>query len=154
MGRATGRNLGQSSHSDASSDHDIHPPSCNIIDNMSEETYAVVNKPKPHPPPENRMLQSSHHYDNDPPTRAVPLYSMAGTPESGVSSACTAKRTAGLAGLTVSAGAAQVSGTYNEYEDLSTSVTDMNNTCVRDSLDFNNRVQKPRGPRPLPAGWT
>ncbi|XP_077435198.1 uncharacterized protein LOC144060000 isoform X2 [Vanacampus margaritifer] len=111
--------------------------------------YAVVNKPKKtHSPPENRTLQSSHHYDNDPSPAAAPLYSMVEPLEGAVSSARTAKRTAGLAGLVVSAGAEQVAGTHNDYNDLSTSVTDMN-----DGLEFNYRVQKPKGPRPPPAGW-
>ncbi|XP_077371505.1 uncharacterized protein LOC144015063 [Festucalex cinctus] len=113
--------------------------------------YAVVNKPKqPRPPPEN----SSHHYDNDPPPpTAAPLYSMVEPSEGAVSSAHTAKRTTGLAGLAVSAGAEQVLGTHNDYEDLSTSVTDMKETCVYEGIEFNYRVQKPKGPRPPPTGW-
>ncbi|XP_061540433.1 tyrosine-protein phosphatase non-receptor type 18 [Phycodurus eques] len=124
-------------------------------DDMSDMTYAVVNKPKqPHPPSENRTLHGSHHYDNEPQPTTAPLYSMVGTPEGAVNSVCTAKRTAVLAGLAISASAEQVSGTHNDYEDFSTSVTDMNDMCVCDSLEFNCRVQKPSGPRPPPAGWT
>ncbi|XP_051911912.1 tyrosine-protein phosphatase non-receptor type 18 isoform X2 [Hippocampus zosterae] len=118
---------------------------------MSEVTYAVVNKPKPHPPHENRTLHSSHHYDNDPPTTTAPLYSVVGAPEGAVSLNPAANR---KAGLVVSAGVERVSGTLNDYEDLSTSVTDMNDTSVRDGLEFNYRVRKPRGPRTPPSGWT
>ncbi|XP_019716348.1 tyrosine-protein phosphatase non-receptor type 18-like isoform X2 [Hippocampus comes] len=121
---------------------------------MSEVTYAVVNKPKSQPPHENRTFHSSHHYDNNPLTTTAPLYSVVGAPEGAVSLNRTANRTAGLAGLVVSAGVEQVSGTPNDYEDLSISVTDMNDTSVRDGLEFNYRVQKPRGPRTPPAGWT
>ncbi|XP_057685616.1 tyrosine-protein phosphatase non-receptor type 18 [Corythoichthys intestinalis] len=115
---------------------------------MSNVTYAVVNKPKQkYPPSENRTSYGSHHYDNDPLVTTLPLYSMVGPSEGAWSSA-------GLAELSSGASLESVSGTHNDYEEVSTSVTEISNKSVRDSLEYNYRVQKPRGPRPPPPAWT
>ncbi|XP_070696460.1 tyrosine-protein phosphatase non-receptor type 18 [Pempheris klunzingeri] len=141
------------------------------------DTYAVVNKPKHHNPPspssahsgvatpgsssQSRMLPPSHHYDNDPSgVPAVPIYSTVSPRVKPLSLTHSATPIYDMATP------ASHNGEYNllpadcpspaddEYEDLSSSVSDVTNLCSPGGIGFNCRIQKPRGPRDPPAEWS
>uniref|UniRef100_A0A665TQH1 protein-tyrosine-phosphatase n=1 Tax=Echeneis naucrates TaxID=173247 RepID=A0A665TQH1_ECHNA len=46
------------------------------------------------------------------------------------------------------------SKTDDDYEEFSSSVTDVSNICSPGGIGFNCRIQKPRGPRDPPAEWS
>ncbi|XP_036959213.1 tyrosine-protein phosphatase non-receptor type 18 isoform X1 [Acanthopagrus latus] len=144
------------------------------------DTYAVVNKPKqPHPPPTgpayttvatprtnsgSRTLPASHHYDND--SAGAPIYSTV-KPRARSSAppiydiAVPANQRQGEGPLALSNNgeyqllpAERLSQTDDDYEDFSTSVSDMTNLCSPGGIGFNCRIQKPRGPRDPPAEWS
>ncbi|XP_040903211.1 tyrosine-protein phosphatase non-receptor type 18 isoform X3 [Toxotes jaculatrix] len=124
------------------------------------------------PPRANRTLPSSHHYDNDPSgASAAPVYSSV-RPRAKPYSLLSATHTYDSAtspnprpgeGLLSS----HSSGEYqlvpaeqhspaddDDYEEFSSSVTDMSNFCPPGGIGFNCRIQKPRGPRDPPAEWS
>ncbi|KAK5895306.1 hypothetical protein CesoFtcFv8_011907 [Champsocephalus esox] len=146
-----------------------------------DDTYAVVNKNKL--PPSNDPTYSvvsarssrtlppaSHHYDNDPsgasasapapapapvystvrprskpnslPLSATPIYDIAAPPTN---------HSAGEYSLVPEQ---HFPATDDDYEDFSTSVTDVSSICSPGGIGFNCRIQKPRGPREPPAAWS
>ncbi|XP_027131363.1 tyrosine-protein phosphatase non-receptor type 18 isoform X2 [Larimichthys crocea] len=145
------------------------------------DTYAVVNKPKhPHPPspspaystvatPRSRTLTPSHHYDNDSAgASAAPLYSIVrprAKPASRQHSTTPIYDTATPTNHRLGEGPPSLSnsGDYHlmpadpaddDYEDFSSSATDLTNPCSPGGIGFNCRIQKPRGPREPPAEWS
>ncbi|KAK2850917.1 hypothetical protein Q5P01_007193 [Channa striata] len=145
------------------------------------DTYAVVNKAKHSNPPSasptysavatprlSRTLPSTHHYDNDSGgASAAPVYSIvkprvkpqslnvspiydAAVPSNhrpGEGAASPGTRDYHL----VSAKHLSLS---NDYEDVSSSASDVSSFCSPGSIGFNCRIQKPRGPRDPPAEWS
>nr|XP_020484244.2 tyrosine-protein phosphatase non-receptor type 18-like isoform X2 [Labrus bergylta] len=132
------------------------------------DTYAVVNKSKSR----TSTIPLSHHYDNDgggasaapvystvrprvkplsPQTSATPIYDMA-----------TPSNHRGGEGPTPLSDdrdyqllpAPRTPSTDDDYEDLSSSVSDLTGLCSPAGLGFNCRVQKPKGPRDPPAEWS
>ncbi|XP_056897549.1 tyrosine-protein phosphatase non-receptor type 18 isoform X2 [Takifugu flavidus] len=141
-------------------------PVCLLSQAAMSDTYAVVNKskhsqPKPSANAATRSPSpSSHHYDNNlgeaalystikPRAKraAVPIHTASANEMDG-------ERCASLGNddfrLTSAQGAAS---TDSEYEVLSSSDAQASSVCSPGHLGFNCRVQKPRGPRDLPAGW-
>ncbi|XP_073326922.1 tyrosine-protein phosphatase non-receptor type 18 isoform X2 [Pagrus major] len=144
------------------------------------DTYAVVNKPKqPHPPQPgpayatvatprtnsgSRSLPASHHYDND--SGGAPIYSTvrprakpSATPIYDIAAPTNQRQGEGpLApsnnGEYQLLPAERLSQADDDYEDFSSSVTDMTNLCSPGGIGFNCRIQKPRGPRDPPAEWS
>ncbi|XP_040007691.1 tyrosine-protein phosphatase non-receptor type 18 isoform X2 [Xiphias gladius] len=124
------------------------------------------------PPRSSRTLPSSHHYDNDPAgASAAPVYSavrprakMQSLPLSTTAiydTATSANHRPGeeLPSLHNSGehhlpAAKQLSATDDDYEDFSSSVTDVSSFCAPGGIGFNCRIQKPRGPREPPAEWS
>ncbi|XP_029363114.1 tyrosine-protein phosphatase non-receptor type 18 isoform X2 [Echeneis naucrates] len=146
------------------------------------DTYAVVNKPKQSHPPSpsptystmapatsSRSPPASHHYDNDPGASA-PIYSSVqprGKPQSILLSATPIYDTATPASHRLGdallpnnnrdyqlVSAEGFSKTDDDYEEFSSSVTDVSNICSPGGIGFNCRIQKPRGPRDPPAEWS
>ncbi|XP_044066175.1 tyrosine-protein phosphatase non-receptor type 18 isoform X2 [Siniperca chuatsi] len=148
------------------------------------DTYAVVNKPKHHHPSSpspnyslvatprsSRSLPPSHHYDNDPAgASAAAVYSTV-TPRARpltLQHAAPIYDTAVPANHRLGEGPPSLGndGEYNliaaeplstaddDYEDFSSSVSDMSSLCSPGGIGFNCRVQKPRGPRDPPAEWS
>nr|XP_033484303.1 tyrosine-protein phosphatase non-receptor type 18 [Epinephelus lanceolatus] len=147
------------------------------------DTYAVVNKSK-HPPPSDpaysvvatprssRSLPSTHHYDNDVAgASAAPVYSTVrprAKPPNLTLSAMPIYDTATPTNHMLGEGppslsnsgdyhllpADHVSPADDDYEDFSSSATDMSGLCSPGGIGFNCRVQKPRGPRDPPAEWS
>ncbi|XP_042265277.1 tyrosine-protein phosphatase non-receptor type 18 isoform X1 [Thunnus maccoyii] len=142
-----------------------HPPSPS-----TSPAYSTVTTTRPSVG--NRSLPSSHHYDNDVKgASAAPLYSTVkprAKPNTLPSSATPIYDTATSANHRPGEGppalgnngeyqlfaAERHSSTDDDYEDFSTSVTDIPNMCSRDGIGFNCRIQKPRGPRDPPAEWS
>lgn len=142
-----------------------HPPSPS-----TSLAYSTVTTTRPSVG--NRSLPSSHHYDNDVKgASAAPLYSTVkprAKPNTLPSSATPIYDTATSANPRPGEGppalgnngeyqlfaAERHSSTDDDYEDFSTSVTDIPNMCSRDGIGFNCRIQKPRGPRDPPAEWS
>ncbi|XP_051805825.1 tyrosine-protein phosphatase non-receptor type 18 isoform X2 [Acanthochromis polyacanthus] len=142
------------------------------------DTYAVVNKPRqPLPPPSDpaysvvnkpqssRMMPASHHYDNEPSgAPAAPIYSTvkpranphsfprSTTPIYDIAAPSSQRPSEGRDYQLVSA--EHHSPSDNDYEDVSSSVSDVTSFCSPGSIEFNCRVQKPRGPRDPPAEWS
>nr|XP_014262882.1 tyrosine-protein phosphatase non-receptor type 18 isoform X1 [Maylandia zebra] len=148
---------------------------------VMNDTYAVVNKPKhAHPPPSaptysavplsrsnpgSRTMPTSHHYDNDPKSvSAAPIYSTVKprakqqslppsvTPIYDIASPTGQKPGEGSDYQLVAAEKSSMD--CNDYEDFSSSVSDVTSFCSPGSIGFNCRIQKPRGPRDPPAEWT
>lgn len=148
---------------------------------VMNDTYAVVNKPKhAHPPSSaptysavppsrsnigSRTMPTSHHYDNDPKSAsAAPIYSTVKprakqqslpssmTPIYDIASPTGQKPGEGSDYQLVAV--KQSSLDVNDYEDISSSVSDVTSFCSPGSIGFNCRIQKPRGPRDPPAEWT
>ncbi|XP_063320643.1 tyrosine-protein phosphatase non-receptor type 18 [Pelmatolapia mariae] len=148
---------------------------------VMNDTYAVVNKPKhANPPPSapsysavplsrsnigSRTMPTSHHYDNDPKSvSAAPIYSTVKprakqqslppsvTPIYDIASPTGQKPGEGSDYQLVAAEKSSMDG--NDYEDFSSSVSDVTSFCSPGSIGFNCRIQKPRGPRDPPAEWT
>ncbi|XP_023128459.2 tyrosine-protein phosphatase non-receptor type 18 isoform X1 [Amphiprion ocellaris] len=142
------------------------------------DTYAVVNKPRqPLPPPSgpaysvvnkpksSRTMPASHHYDNEPSgAPAAPIYSTvkprasphsfprSTTPIYDIAAPSSQRPNEGRDYHLVSA--EHLSLSDNDYEDFSSSVSDVTSFCSPGSIGFNCRVQKPRGPRDPPAEWS
>ncbi|XP_039878641.1 tyrosine-protein phosphatase non-receptor type 18 isoform X1 [Simochromis diagramma] len=148
---------------------------------VMNDTYAVVSKPKhAHPPPSaptysavplsrsntgSRTMPTSHHYDNDPKSvSAAPIYSTVKprakqqslppsvTPIYDIASPTGQKPGECSDYQLVAAEKSSMDG--NDYEDFSSSVSDVTSFCSPGSIGFNCRIQKPRGPRDPPAEWT
>ncbi|XP_037540515.1 tyrosine-protein phosphatase non-receptor type 18 [Nematolebias whitei] len=137
--------------------------------NMNE-TYAVINKPKKaqQPPPEptytvvatpssgDRMLPSSHHYDNDyTQAPAAPIYS-AVKPRRPLTLQQAATPIYDMAAPVDPREGSDyhlVSAANHDYEDVSSEIN-VNSFCSPGGIGFNCRVQKPRGPRDPPAEWS
>ncbi|XP_049920438.1 tyrosine-protein phosphatase non-receptor type 18 [Epinephelus moara] len=148
------------------------------------DTYAVVNKSKHPPPSDpaysvvatpksSRSLPSTHHYDNDVAgASAAPVYSTVrprAKPHNLTLSAMPIYDTATPTNHMLGEGPPSLSnsGDYHllpadhvspaaddDYEDFSSSATDMSGLCSPGGIGFNCRVQKPRGPRDPPAEWS
>ncbi|XP_072223800.1 tyrosine-protein phosphatase non-receptor type 18 [Leuresthes tenuis] len=146
------------------------------------DTYAVVNKPKqPQVPPSGpaysivanprsssgaRTLPLSHHYDNDSAgaSAAAPIYStvkprakphslaLSATPIYDIAEPANHRPREGPQYTLVSAD--HLTADDDDYEDFSSSVSDMTGFCSPGGIGFNCRVQKPRGPRDPPAEWS
>ncbi|KAJ4919417.1 hypothetical protein JOQ06_022628 [Pogonophryne albipinna] len=147
----------------------------NLTPPTMNDTYAVVNKNK-HPPSKDptysvvatrssrTLPPASHHYDNDPsgasapapvystvrprskpnslPLSATPIYDIAAPPTN---------HSGGEYSLVPEQ---RFPATDDDYEDFSTSVTDVSSICSPGGIGFNCRIQKPRGPRDPPAAWS
>ncbi|CAF91471.1 unnamed protein product [Tetraodon nigroviridis] len=121
------------------------------------DTYAVVNKLKPRPhKPEPRTPPPAHHYDND--LGGGPVYSVvqsrpqrtAGAPATAASDGQREERPTSLGdhgGFRL----ASATSLDDDYEDVSPDPQP--SLCSPGHMGFNLRVQKPRGPRDLPAEW-
>ncbi|XP_029689296.1 tyrosine-protein phosphatase non-receptor type 18 isoform X3 [Takifugu rubripes] len=141
-------------------------PVCLLSQAAMNDTYAVVNKskhsqPKPSANAATRSPSpSSHHYDNNLGEAALystikPRAKRAAMPiHTASANEMDGERCASLGNddfhLTSAQGAAS---TDSEYEVLSSSDAQASSVCSPGHLGFNCRVQKPRGPRDLPAGW-
>ncbi|GAA6216766.1 tyrosine-protein phosphatase non-receptor type 18-like isoform X1 [Lates japonicus] len=124
------------------------------------------------PPRTSRTLPTSHHYDNDPAgASAAPVYSsvrprakphsltLSTTPIYDIATSANQRPAEGPLmphnnGEYHLVPADQLSTTDDDYEDFSTSVTDVSNFCSPGNIGFNCRIQKPRGPRDPPAEWS
>uniref|UniRef100_A0AAX7W5K9 protein-tyrosine-phosphatase n=1 Tax=Astatotilapia calliptera TaxID=8154 RepID=A0AAX7W5K9_ASTCA len=113
----------------------------------------------------NRTMPTSHHYDNDPKSvSAAPIYSTVKprakqqslppsvTPIYDIASPTGQKPGEGSDYQLVAAEKSSMD--CNDYEDFSSSVSDVTSFCSPGSIGFNCRIQKPRGPRDPPAEWT
>ncbi|KAM4563794.1 tyrosine-protein phosphatase non-receptor type 18 isoform 2-T2 [Odontesthes bonariensis] len=145
------------------------------------DTYAVVNKSKPPQlPPSDpaysmvanprsssgaRTLPPSHHYDNDTAgASAAPIYStvkpranqhslpLSATPIYDIAEPANHRPREGPEYTLVSAD--HLTAADDDYEDLSSSVSEVTGFCSPGGIGFNCRVQKPRGPRDPPAEWS
>uniref|UniRef100_A0A3Q2Q4E0 protein-tyrosine-phosphatase n=1 Tax=Fundulus heteroclitus TaxID=8078 RepID=A0A3Q2Q4E0_FUNHE len=140
------------------------------------DTYAVVNKPKqptrttsepayssvaiPRSNPGSRMLPPPHHYDNDiGGASAAPIYSSVKPrvkPQtlplaaSAIYDIATPAREGSDYHLV---SAEPPSAVDDDYEDVSSSVSDVSSFFSPGGIGFNCRIQKPKGPRDPPAEW-
>ncbi|KAM6981886.1 tyrosine-protein phosphatase non-receptor type 18 [Tautogolabrus adspersus] len=131
--------------------------------------YAVVNKPRT----SSGSRTIPHHYDNDAGgASAAPVYSTVkprAKPLSLKNSATPIYDTATPSNHRGGEGPTSLSdnGDYlllpaaprtpssdDDYEDLSSSVTDTTGPCSPAGIGFKCRVQKPKGPRDPPAEWS
>uniref|UniRef100_A0A671TI92 protein-tyrosine-phosphatase n=1 Tax=Sparus aurata TaxID=8175 RepID=A0A671TI92_SPAAU len=123
------------------------------------DTYAVVNKSK-------QTVPASHHYDND--SGGAPIYSTvkprikaSAPPIYDIAAPTNQRQGEGPLALSnngeyqlLPGNTKRLSQTDDDYEDFSSSVTDMTNLCSPGGIGFNCRIQKPRGPRDPPAEWS
>ncbi|XP_018526320.1 tyrosine-protein phosphatase non-receptor type 18 isoform X3 [Lates calcarifer] len=133
----------------------------------TKSAYSAVALPR-----SSRTLPTSHHYDNDPAgASAAPVYSsvrprakphsltLSTTPIYDIATSASQRPAEGPLmphnnGEYHLVPADQLSTTDDDYEDFSTSVTDVSNVCSHGNIGFNSRIQKPRGPRDPPAEWS
>ncbi|XP_023286880.1 tyrosine-protein phosphatase non-receptor type 18-like [Seriola lalandi dorsalis] len=157
--------------------------SSKVID-MNDTYAVVNKSKHPHPPPTNpaysavtpprssRSLPASHHYDNDSAgASAAALYSAVrprAKPQSMLLSTTPIYDTATSANPRPGEGLLSphnneeyqlvavegLSRTDDDYEEFSSSPTDVSNFCSPGGIGFNCRIQKPRGPRDPPAEWS
>ncbi|KAM4570655.1 tyrosine-protein phosphatase non-receptor type 18 [Fundulus diaphanus] len=143
------------------------------------DTYAVVNKPKqptrttsepayssvaiPRSNPGSRTLPPPHHYDNDMGgASAAPIYStvkprvkpqtlpLAASAIYDIATPTSRSREGSDYHL---ASAEPPSAVDDDYEDVSSTVSDVSSFFSPGGIGFNCRVQKPKGPRDPPAEW-
>ncbi|XP_047231189.1 tyrosine-protein phosphatase non-receptor type 18 isoform X2 [Girardinichthys multiradiatus] len=141
------------------------------------DTYAVVNKPKqPHqttserayssvvtPNPGSRSLPPSHHYDNDfNGASAAPIYS---TVKPRVKPLTLPHSTSNIYDIATPTSQSREGSDYDlvsaehlsaaddEYEDISSPVSNVSSFFSPGGIGFNCRIQKPKGPRDPPAEW-
>ncbi|KAM9751083.1 tyrosine-protein phosphatase non-receptor type 18 isoform 3-T3 [Menidia menidia] len=144
------------------------------------DTYAVVSKPKQPPPASpdpayppvakprssggTRTLPPTGHYDNvSMGAPAAPVYSTvkprakihslppSATPIYDLAEPANQSPRVGSDYTLVPADNAPADD--DDYEDFSSSVSDVTSFCAAGGIGFNCRVQRPRGPRDPPAEW-
>ncbi|KAK5864154.1 hypothetical protein PBY51_001115 [Eleginops maclovinus] len=138
------------------------------------DTYAVVNKNKQPPsedpaysvvaPRSSRTLPpiTGHHYDNDTAGASAPVYSTVGTRAKPHSVPLSAIPIYEIAAPPTHSREREytlmpeqhIPETDDDYEDFSSSVTDISSICSPGGIGFNCRIQKPKGPRDPPAEWS
>ncbi|XP_030589781.1 tyrosine-protein phosphatase non-receptor type 18 [Archocentrus centrarchus] len=150
---------------------------------VMNDTYAVVNKPKHTQPPSSgstcspvptprsnsgrRTLPNSHHYDNDlKGVATAPIYStvkprakQSSLPHSQTSlydvASPTGQRPKEESDYQlVEVQPHSLDNDDDDYEDFSSSVSNVTSFCAPGGIGFNCRVQKPKGPRDPPVEWS
>ncbi|XP_064849585.1 tyrosine-protein phosphatase non-receptor type 18-like [Oncorhynchus masou masou] len=142
------------------------------------DVYAAVNKSKqlPPPAPSTAPLAALHHYDNEelgvpkchvgalysmvkpksrslpakPPPAVSPIYDTAGLAIHRLAEASAGEDQSGYELVA----ADRYSSTEDDYEYVSNPIKRMTNSCTPDSMEFNCRIKKPKGPRDPPAEWS
>uniref|UniRef100_A0A668UA75 protein-tyrosine-phosphatase n=1 Tax=Oreochromis aureus TaxID=47969 RepID=A0A668UA75_OREAU len=135
---------------------------------VMNDTYAVVNKPKHAHPPSSAPTYSAsasaapiystvkpRAKQQSLPPSMTPIYDIASPTGQKPGEGSDYQLVAGKERV-VKEGrvSAQSSLDVNDYEDISSSVSDVTSFCSPGSIGFNCRIQKPRGPRDPPAEWT